>query len=251
MQLPQIVEAAYTLFAPYTIGQTLDVCKACCVTDAEEKELVGTPLRSVSRDLLDYAYYSSARNYSDRELGEMKHFLPRVLEMVAEFEFPCHSTEITFTRLDLDKAEQWPPAERTLLDAFATAFFRKCLVTYPLPNGEDLGSSLVTMFGNAHFDLPALLAQWAATETTESLLHFKDLVLHDISYKATVPFKMTNAFTTEAVSNTVINWLNNSVTKSLFAGRIERVILEVENEFEAKTMEELSWVYELLHGKNI
>lgn len=29
--LPELVEAAYTLFAPYTIGSTLGVCKVCWV----------------------------------------------------------------------------------------------------------------------------------------------------------------------------------------------------------------------------
>ena len=32
--LPELIEAANVLFAPYTIGSTLCVCKVCCVSEA-------------------------------------------------------------------------------------------------------------------------------------------------------------------------------------------------------------------------
>lgn len=35
--LHDLIEAAYVLFAPYTLGATLSVCKVCCVNDAQEQ----------------------------------------------------------------------------------------------------------------------------------------------------------------------------------------------------------------------
>ena len=45
MQLEEIIEYSYKLFEKYTIGSTLDVCKRCCVSDADEAILINTPLR--------------------------------------------------------------------------------------------------------------------------------------------------------------------------------------------------------------
>lgn len=101
--LETLMEEAYSLFAPYTIGSTLCVCKACCVTDAEEQALVAAPLRQVSCELLQYGYFDSVCYHSDREHWELKHFLPRVLELVSQFEFPRFTPEVLFDRLDFDQ----------------------------------------------------------------------------------------------------------------------------------------------------
>ena len=114
MLLNEIVEKSYKLFESYTIGQTLDVCKRCCVSDADEALLVNTPLREVSSLVLRSGYFESARAYTDRELWEMKHFLPKVLELVSEFDFPCASTEEVFMRLELHKPERWTSEELQL-----------------------------------------------------------------------------------------------------------------------------------------
>ena len=244
MQLTEIISEAYALFAPYTIGKTLSVCKACCITDAEEAELVSTPLRQVSRTLLQNAYYESARNYSERELWEMKHFLPRVLELVSGFEFPCHSLEITFTRLDLNQPDKWPAAERQLLRNFATTYVANCLARYPLPEGVALTEILI-MFGIAHFELPGLLAQWSGASSDASLLHFKEFMLHDASYSKTGAFTLTNPFTTTEVSAAFAAWLRDEQVKQAFLTRIESRLLNPQGLSEADTSE-LSWAYDIL-----
>ena len=86
--LHRIIEAAYELFALYTLGTSLDVCKVCCVTDKDEQLLLTTPLRETSRDMLSNGYFCSAHGHARQENWEMKHFLPRVLELVSEFEIP-------------------------------------------------------------------------------------------------------------------------------------------------------------------
>jgi len=116
MELNELIEKASKIFESYKIGKTLAVCKACCVTDDEEAELVNSPLRTTTSNILWRAYYESARNFSDRELLEMKHFLPRVLELVNNFDVPCHSPEIVFTRLGLHKPEQWKKRRNSIID---------------------------------------------------------------------------------------------------------------------------------------
>lgn len=242
--LPALVEAAYELFASYTIGRRLAVCTACCVTDAEVAELVSTPLRQVSRRLLQNAYYDSARNYSAQELWEMKHFLPRVLDLVSGFEFPAHSTEITFTRLDLDQPEKWAVAELDLLRRFAAAYLAQYLDIYPLPSHEALSDVLV-MFGIAHFHLPDLLAQWSAASSEASLLHLKDLLLHESGYAKNGAFALTNVFATPPVNAAFAAWLQNEQVKQAFSVRLEDRVLAPQG-LTDETIAELSLTYDIL-----
>jgi hypothetical protein len=244
--LAELVEAAYKLFAPYTIGSTLSVCKACCVSDAEERELVSTPLRAVSRQLLDHAYYASARNYSDQERWEMKHFLLRVLELVTQFEFPCHSLEITFARLDLDQPSHWLPSERQLLAAFASAYFEACLVLYPLPTGDKLADILL-MFGLAHFDLTPLLRAWETSDTVPSLAHLADLLVNEICYTPPKPLHLSNAFTMPYVDQQLAAWLNNPSVRARLLAQVEHAICYQALPDDLAT--QASWAYDVLtHG---
>lgn len=245
MKPTDLVRAAYELFAPYTIGRTLDVCK-CCVSEAEERELVQTPLRAVSRDLLQNAYYESARNYSAQELREMKHFLPRVLELVNGFEFPCHSTEITFARLDLHLPTGWIDPERTLLAAFALAFFQRCLDEYPLPDGGALGDLLI-MFGLGRFALAPLLDAWTAASSQASTLHFKDLLLHEVTVGANQQIRLSNPFSEPFINEAVAAWLLDEAVRNGFAQRLEPCILHDAAPDET-TASEMSWAYDVLRG---
>lgn len=245
MEIDELIEKSYRLFEDYTIGKTLQVCKACCVTDEEEAELVNTPLRTTSSNLLWTAYYESARSYSDRELWEMKHFLPRVLELVNNFDFPCHSTEIVFIRLDLDKPEKWTKEEMQLLTDFSALYFKKCLTFYPYsPDGDSIATYLV-MFGIGHFNLKPILTEWENADNIESILQFKDFVLNDIEYKVQDPYKLTNAFSEAFVDEAVINWLNDKTVKDKFSTKIENEIMNNKS-LSQETIAELSWTYELL-----
>ncbi|RZJ92837.1 MAG: hypothetical protein EOO60_06840 [Hymenobacter sp.] len=246
--LQAIISEAYTLFSPYTIGNTLDVCKACCITDAEERELVSTPLHTVSSDLFFRAYYESARRYTPRELWEMKHFLPRILELVSEYDFPTYAVEITLLRLNLDQPAAWAKPELKpeldLLMAFAFAYFQQSLAQYPLPSGDSLESILV-MFGIAHFDLAPLLSAWAASDTPTSLLHLKDLLCYWVELAPDGSAQFTNPFATPKVNYMIINWLQTFTVHSAFRQRLEYTLLEGPP-LSKKDAEELSLAYEIL-----
>lgn len=241
--LPELVEAAYQLFAPYTIGSTLSVCKACCVSEAEEQALVSTPLRRISRQLLDDAYYASARNYSDQERWEMKHFLPRVLELVTQFEFPCHSLELTFVRLDLNQPDHWHPGERQLLAAFASAYFQACLARYPLPAGDKLADILL-MFGLAHFEVTPLLRAWATSRTVASLAHLTDLLVDGLSYSPLKPLQLSNPFTEPYVDQQLAAWLRDPAVQASLQEQVAYALCHQALPDELATR--ASWAYEVL-----
>jgi hypothetical protein len=241
--LRRIIEAAYDLFAPYTLSTSLDVCKACCVTDKDEQLLLTTPLRETSRNMLNNGYFCSARGHSRRENWEMKHFLPRVLELVSEFEIPCHSTEITFLRLDLDYPDYWKPAERELLDAYALAFFENCLRRYPLPDGNTL-TDLIIMFGLSHFDLMPLLQAWISAGTKASATHFVDLLVYELRIMSNGDVTLDNPFSEALVNSQIAFWLSNPTVRAAWAEQLENALLHGQLPDEEATQASLA--YEIL-----
>ena len=242
--LQEIIDAAYELFVPYPVGATLEVCKVCCVSDAEEQELLRTPLRTVSAAVLDAGYLSSARSGSEREHQELKHFLPRLLELVAQFDFPRHSTEITFSRLDLHRPTWWPAPERALLQTFAEVFFTECLGRYPLPDGSSLTEILI-MFGLGHFDLTHLLATWAAARSQSSALHTKDFLLHEIQFGRASHHKLQNPFSEPHINAAVAAWLNDIPTLQRLVSQLEHHIVH-NSTLDDAALSELSLAYEVL-----
>lgn len=244
--LSDIIDTAYNLFAPYTVGSTLAVCKVCCVSDAEEQELLRTPLRTVSAEVLNAGYFYSARSYSGREHKELKHFLPRLLELVTQFDFPMHSTEITLNRLELHHSARWPAPETALLQTFAEAFFIDCLGQYPLPNGTSLTEMLI-MFGLGHFDLSRLLAAWAAARTLSSALHSKDFLLREVHFGRVNDHQLQNSFSEPHINAAVAAWLNEPAVLQQLAQQLEQRIL-LDQTLDDAILNELSLAYEVLQA---
>ena len=242
--LPEIIDAAYKLFAPYTVGATLEVCKVCCVSDAEEQALLSAPLRTVSGAVLNAGYFYSARTGSEREHQEMKHFLPRLLELVTQFDFPLHSTEITLSRLELDRPIQWPAPERALLQTFAEAFFAQCLGQYPLPGGTSLSEMLI-MFGLGRFDLTRLLAAWAAARSQSSALHTTEFLLQEVHIDRAGHHRLQNAFSEPHINAAVAAWLNKATVPRQLAQQLEHHVLN-NAALDDATRSELSLAYEVL-----
>lgn len=244
--LHELIEAAYVLFAPYTLGTTLSVCKACCVSDAQEQALLRTPLHEASPQVLSDGFFGSARDNSDQERWEMKHFLPRVLELATQFEFAVHSVEITLLRLDLDQPTHWPAAERQLLATFACTYFEACLALYPLPEGHQL-CDILLMFGLAQFDLTPLLHSWATANTLTSLAHLADLLLDELDNTPPKALKLGNPFSTPSVEQQLQAWLGDPNVRATLVGQVEQALLEQPLPDEEATR--LSWAYDVLtHG---
>nr|GFD02120.1 hypothetical protein [Tanacetum cinerariifolium] len=208
-----------------------------------EQLLLTTPLRETSRDMLNNGYFCSAHSHSRQENWEMKHFLPRMLELVSEFEFPCHSTEITFLRLDLDYPEYWKPAERELLDAYALTFFENCLHRYPLPDGNTL-TDLIIMFGLSHFNLMPLLQAWVDAATEASVMHFVDLLVYELRIMSNGEVRLDNAFSDVLVNSQVAFWLSNPTVRDIWAEQLENALLHGQLPDEEAT--ETSLAYEVL-----
>jgi hypothetical protein len=241
-QLKEIIEKAYKVFSKYKVSKPLDICTFCCATEIEESNLIQLNVKEIPAELL--MIYNDSAQTEKTEIEEIKHFLPRYLDLIAQYDFPSHSTELALKRLGPYSKDEWNPEEYELIELFTETFFNQCLSVYPFPINESLDSILIMMW-KAKIDVSRLLILWENKIEIESLLHFKDLVMDHLQYRNYIPRKLSNPFADDELSALICDWITNQNTKQLFISKIEKVILE---SYELSDMDasQLSWTYELL-----
>ena len=164
------------------------------------------------------------------------------MELVAAFNFPSHSTELSFSRIMMPFDEnEWTTEEKELLQQFSLEFFKKCILSYPLPTG--MIDSILIMFHAARFDILPLFSYWANQQNKESVLHFRDLSFHAFNQKNLS--QLNNAFGEKDISILIQNWLTSYEVKRNFSSAIECLILE-EVSLDETDVAELNLLYEMI-----
>ncbi len=214
------------------------------MTPEDEGKLASSPVRQISRDLL--ADYNDGAKPDKTRIEEVKHFLPRYLDLIGQFQFPTHSTELSFSRLmPFDKTE-WTKQELNLLNEFKLDYFKQCLSVYPIPSFSDRIDTILIMFWKAGFDINDLLTIWKIEKTKESALHFRDLHFHGFDqYNQT---KLFSAFGDKELADILRNWLDTETVKQNFADTIEHVMIE-NNDLADTDFNELSLLYDIIRTK--
>jgi hypothetical protein len=237
----ETVEEAYEIFSKYRADRPLDVCTDCCMKIEDEGRLASLPVRQIPVDLLS-EYNDSAKPEKTR-IDELKHFLPRYLDLISEYKFPTHSTELSFSRmLPFDKNE-WTVKELNLLEKFAKDFFMQTLQTYPIPSFNDGIDTILIMLWRAKFDIIELLKVWENTDTLQSVLHFNDLYFD--GFNKNNRSKLSSSFGDKELCETLSNWIENGITREIFQGRIEKIILG-DFDIDEQTLNKLNLLYEIV-----
>lgn len=179
-ELAGVIETAYEVFAPYTLGSALVVCHCnVCMTRETERELVHTPLREIPSRLLA-EYTNSAHPWDDGQVArEMRYFLPRYLDLIGRNDPPdTMGMEICLRRLKEARwTTHWPAAEAYLVAAFFDALVRGAMErldvipwdTTPEPKADM--EDVMTMIVRAGGDLARALAVWDTGPDLGSAVH--------------------------------------------------------------------------------
>lgn len=214
------VDAAYAAFQHHEAPKsTLDVCLACCMDEALEREMRRMPLRQVTTRHF-YEYNSSAKS-SEQPPEELLYFLPRMLELLAQGEELHHSTELYLDRLGNCPADALSPKERAAVDAFALAFFNEGLGhTGPEPspfNGAN-AFDILLMFHKGGVNLQPLLAHWLDNERPSAVLHYAEASYWDFWGK----HEIQNAFAEDQPEfrEAMKAWLLDDANRQRFAHKI-------------------------------
>ena len=156
-ELTTIVQAAYTHFKKYKAPSELDVCTDCCVTQEEVDGLTSMAVQHLPFKLL-YTYNTAAKTPKPG-LDEFRHFLPRILELTADYQFISHSAALTLSRCAYYSEEEWEQNELELIRQFGLSFFEQCMRQYPLPELEHI-DSIIIMLHKAYVPIDELLQIW-------------------------------------------------------------------------------------------
>lgn len=241
--MEEIIKEAYSLFENYKVQSPLDICTECCMDKKDEGLLASLPVKDIPKRLL-MAYNDGAAT-AKTPVNELKHFLPRYIELIGNFDFPSHSTEISLKRLEPFDSEEWGSNEIEFLEKFALTFFKSCISTYPLPKNEAIESILI-MFWRGQLQLTELLDSWKSDNSLSSTLHFKDLYFE--GFKQKNPSKMSNAFGAIEISKTLRDWIDETEVQNSFKENIEKIIMD-EVELDEFQLNQLNILYEVFNTK--
>lgn len=242
--LKEIIDSAYEIFSKYRANRPLDVCTECCMDIAEEAKLASLPVGQIPVELL--SNYNDSAKPEKTSIEEVKHFLPRYLELISEFNFPTHSAELSFSRLVPFDRIEWTESEFEILGIFAKEFFKHCLSIYPIPSFNDRIDTILIMFSRAKFDINSLLGIWEETDNLESILHFKDLYFNGFNMRKT---KLSNSFADGELNEVLSKWIESKKVNDIFRKRIEEVILG-DFDVEENAMNELNLLYNIINQRD-
>lgn len=201
-ELEAVIAETRRIFPEQRLRAPLDVCKTCCVTAAEERELIETPRDALSSDLLWVYLHSGVR--PEPSQWELEHFLPRLLELIAHGD-PPGTLGVALSRLKLHPRARWRPEGYALLERFVLAFFEERLAS-------EYGRihEVLQMVERGGLDVGPLLAAWLRHPEPEATDHFAALLLA-LSRPSPLP---------EELPERVRRWLDEPGVRETFQARI-------------------------------
>jgi hypothetical protein len=178
--LREAVERLYTVFAPYKLKSPTEVCWHCHSPE-EERVVHQAPLRLLTPDALSGFAADSLMTWGD--LDDLKHFLPRLFEILAfdrfSQEFPDMETVVG--ALARGEWEDWPAPEREAVRSFLRAFWEDQLNTWPSHYDID---TVLAAIAQAEADLAPYLDRWETATDRAPVLHFVEFLMENIGQAA-------------------------------------------------------------------
>lgn len=222
--LETATQAVYQAFSRYEAPHgLLDVCTSCCMDAELEREMRHLPLRQLTREHF-YQYNDSAKS-EVQPADEIKYYLPRMLELLAQGARLHQSTEIYLDRLGRCEAGAYSSDERAALLGYAQAFFAQGLAQWE-PDEEGLfqaenAFSILLMWDYAGVPLQPLLDDWLADDREASTLNFVDSYYWDYWMNGGT---ISNSFAEAPFQAAMQAWLNDPDTNAAWARKLLKLI---------------------------
>lgn len=169
MKINKLLDDNYKLFSSYPIDKQLKIC-TCSLSKEEIHRLVSSPLREIDSDLLS-RFIHSPSSESDDQYKEMKYFIPRILELIVEEDFPSFLPESLFNKLFCKNTFMGSTKEFEHLKAFFLEYFISYINRYPAK--EPIETILIML---RRSDLHSLLMAWEKSKSVPAIRHFIDLI---------------------------------------------------------------------------
>ena len=219
--MKKMIKEAYEIFA-HDLNGKLTVCTPCCVSEENVEKLIKTPVKELSRELMQE--YLNAVNYDETGL-EIKHFLPKIIEFIVK-----HAEIRLDTSLILDKChfekKIWNNEEIDFMYRFSKEFMLEVLKTEPKTARMENFSVYMTMFNLGGLKTEHLfdIEMWKkASEDINALRHFEEMMY---SYTKDYTY-YSYAFSSNSEFNEQMNlWMNSREIARVFIPVIEKYYFE-------------------------
>ena len=161
----------YATFASYPLKRVIAGCPHC-VSGADSDALHVQTLNALTAD--DVRYYATKAMTTFGDAEDFKHFLPRLLELLArELAAGGAGEDLGFNeailggQLALAGYANWPAVEREAVDRFLDAMWRALLARFPTKLDAETYLCFLAQFTG----LDRYLAVWRGTRTRTALAH--------------------------------------------------------------------------------
>jgi hypothetical protein len=124
LTLDAAIERLYDSFAAWPRSEQLDFCSHCVLPD-EAAALARTPLRDLGSELLKLFLFN-ALSWTWGEPDDLWHYLPRILELLADGELGDYELDMLFTAAG-GVWRDWPQDQQDALTGYLTALWRAVL----------------------------------------------------------------------------------------------------------------------------
>jgi hypothetical protein len=122
--LRDAIAGLYEVFGGYPLREWTDPCPHC-LTAEDERALRRAPLRELTDEDLRQYVADSLMLWGD--LDDLKHFLPRILEIAATEGFDFPDVEVVYGHLAYGSFATWPAAEQAAVRDLALAHWQAAL----------------------------------------------------------------------------------------------------------------------------
>lgn len=232
-QLQVLIDEAYHLFKGYPMGGLMAVCNGCgcCLQESDAKLLQSTAIKKVDRRLI-YEYLDAAVADDDLLIRQMKHLLPRVLELLLQGEYLRHSTEIILDKCHCDRAQYWSAKEIDFLQRFALVYLQWVCESNDQTNTLD---EVVLMFHLAGLDITPLLVCWEnMLVNPKALQDLLNVIVYDFQRG-----RYDRPFSNYESSLKISNWLNGNALRN----KVIELILDEQRQ--PSLCREHHWMYDV------
>jgi hypothetical protein len=184
--LRDAVEGLYEAFARYPLRKVVNGCPHC-IDSSDNDMLHARPLRELSWRELSRFGWKTMTTWGT--VDDYRHFLPRMLELVAIELDPAlappdgptgalygwpYNYEPLFGKLEYGKWRTWPREERQAIQTYLIALWRRLLATYP--QSSIFAETLLDCYASIGEDLTPYLDVWRADRRLAAMRHLAQFV---------------------------------------------------------------------------
>jgi hypothetical protein len=173
-KLKNIISDLYEIFAKYH-GGNIEGSPIYDDLAMWNKEITSKPLKNLTSDDLSRFVGKSITTWGDE--NDLKHFLPRILELTAEFQTP-YEIWILFEKLSLAKWEKWTENEQTLVHDYMIELWRE-LLNNDSQNAEWEFKDYFSTIAHFYPNFSELLNVWSDSNSKSSIKFLSNYIFQE------------------------------------------------------------------------